>query len=494
MVDRYNPRVRLAVPLLLLAACGEKAGAPPAPVAPSPPDRETWWNAATRLGSGERVLAPRELRALLEEGRRRGYDADAEWWGQRGAWASERILELDADDVEANALSGRRSLQSVEGFDAIWKRIVETRAPSEQMSELLDRYGPWVEEGRPVFLTREEFEVERARLGQAAAQLDRLDQDQGYAAEQRALAQVKTSVHGDYPFVHERVGPFLVFYTTRDLGRDPEADPAGEEARLAGQRDLRQKRLAEWTGVYRDLVEDLRTLYPEAWAAHPLEPDRLIPQWIFGERESYVDFAARVRRDDEEAPYRLGFLHSATGWAYLYEPAEAAGAGAFRESAAYLGALQILRLWSRDKADPTTIHWDRSEDYWFKEGLPAFLASRRVADPVEGQILRLVSWEKPPLGRVVQRRGPLERGIYLSERDDNAVAQGLLPPDSGYTDLAWLLVRHLNGEGRHAQFERFLRAQVEGTGKGIGFFEECFGVKGSAGWDDLQRATYASIE
>jgi hypothetical protein len=206
-----------------------------------------------------------------------------------------------------------------------------------------------------------------------------------------------------------------------------------------------------------------------------------------------MDFAARVRRDDEDASYRLGFLHPPTGWAYLHEPTEAAGAGAFRESLAYLGALQILRLWSRDKTDPTTIHWDRSEDYWFKEGLPAFLASRRVADPIEGQILRAVAWERPALGLVVQRRGPLDQGIYLSPRDKDAVAEGLYPPDSGYTDLAWLLVRHLNGGGR-AQFERFLRAQVEGTGKGIGFFEECFGVKGSAGWDELQRATYASIE
>ncbi|MFI5404029.1 MAG: hypothetical protein ACHQ1G_13905, partial [Planctomycetota bacterium] len=436
------------------------------------------------------VLCPRELRALLAEGRSLGYDGDAVWWGRRGAWASERILELDPEDIEANALSGRRSLQSLEGFEEAWRRIVEARAPSEPMIELLDQYGAWVEEGRPVFLTPEELEVERARLGEALRYLERLDGDRGYAAEQRALLQAKSSALGKYPFVHARVGPFLVFYAARDLARDPEAAPAEEQQRIDGCREVRSKRLAEWTGILAELVEDLRTLYPETWAAHPLEPDRLIPQWIFGEREWYEEFAARVRRDEEEAPYRLGFVHGATGWAYVCEPHEGDELGLFRESIAYLGALQILRLWARDKEDPTLNHWDRSEDHWFKEGLPAYLASRRVPVPVEGLLLR-GQGELPPLTLVVQRRGPLDRTFYLSPRSAEAEA---LAPDSGFTDLAWLLVRHLNGEGRREAFERFLRAQVEGTGKGIGFFEACFEVSGSAGWSALERATYASTK
>jgi hypothetical protein len=238
-------------------------------------------------------------------------------------------------------------------------------------------------------------------------------------------------------------------------------------------------------------VEDLRTLYPDAWAAHALPPDTVIPQWIFGEREWYEDFAARVRRDDPEAPYRTGFFHPATGWAYLAEPTEVAAEGLFRESFAYFGALQILRLWARDAADPTLNHWDRSEDHWFKEGLPAFLASRRVKDPVEGEALK-APWVKPDLPIVVQRRGPLDRSADVMREEDMDPAK--YPPDGGYTDLAWLLVRQLNREGRRAAFERFLRAQVEGTGRGVGFFEECFGIDGSAAWRDLQRAAYASSE
>jgi hypothetical protein len=57
-----------------------------------------------------------------------------------------------------------------------------------------------------------------------------------------------------------------------------------------------------------------------------------------------------------------------------------------------------------------------------------------------------------------------------------------------------LLVRHLNADERRGAFERFLRGQVEGTGKGIDFLEECFGIRGPEGWKALERSTYASIE
>ena len=97
----------------------------------------------------------------------------------------------------------------------------------------------------------------------------------------------------------------------------------------------------------------------------------------------------------------------------------------------------------------------------------------------------------PRLDTIVQRRGRLVPGAHLSMPEEMDPIP--LPPDGGYTDLAWLLVRYLNAE-RHEQFERFLRAEIEGTGKGIGFFEECFDVVGSPGWRALQRATYESIE
>lgn len=70
----------------------------------------------------------------------------------------------------------------------------------------------------------------------------------------------------------------------------------------------------------------------------------------------------------------------------------------------------------------------------------------------------------------------------------------LPPPDFGFTDVAWLLVKTLNEDKRRAAFERFLLSQVEGTRHGLEWFEECFEINGTAAWRSLERAVYARID
>jgi hypothetical protein len=477
-------------------ACGrEDAAAPEAPPV-APVDRDSWWNEATRRPSGqERILAPRELRALLDQGRRRGFDADPEWWKKRSRWAYERILTVDPLDIEANAGSGRRTLQSIEGFAATWKKMQDARTPNDLIDELLDRYGGWVLDGEPVFLTREEFEVERARLREAARHLARMEGDPEYAAVQRALRHVRHSFHSDYPFFHVRAGPFLVFYTARDLQRDPEADPDEEGRRIATREEYYRRRLEQWTGVYAQLIEDLKTIYPRVWARHGIEQDAVYHQWIFGERAWYADFLEHLRKEEAERPYRTGYFHAATGWAYLYEPTAEGEATAAQESlaetAAYLAAAQILRRWAKDREDPTVNHLDRSRAYWFKEGWPTFLAARRVETSRVGPALGQAKWKLPDLLTVVERRSSIDRKVFLTPQEGDW--ETVPPPDTGFTDLAWLLVRHLHRK-KQAACERFLLSLIEGERRGVGWFEECFEVKGSQGWQALQRAVYAQIE
>lgn len=487
-------RLRRLFLLLFLSACAGEEATAPAPAGAPAVDRDTWWNRVTLRPSGqERILAPRELRALLAEARRRGFDADRRWYEQRARWAYKRILAVDPEDVEANAGTGRRTLQSIEGFSAVWTRMMEARTPSDLIVELLDRYGAWVLDQEPIFLDRDEYEVEKARLREAARHLDRMEADPEYAAVQKALRHVRHSFHSDYPFLYVRAGPFLVFYTARDLQHDPEADEAAEEERVATRKEYYRRRLEQWLPVYGELLRDIRALYPEVWKKHGLGKDAIFHQWIFGERSWYTDFVERLRKDELLPPYRTGFYYGATGWAYLYEPGEGEGAAAageaLPETAAYLAAVQILRRWARDRRDPTVNHLDRSRHYWFKEGWPAFLAARRVKKPAVGRLLKPDTWQLPPLESVVERRSRIDRRAYLLATGEEAPR----PPDSGYTDLAWLLLCHLQEEQPEA-CERFLLSQIEGTGGDVAWFEKCFGVKGAADWKSLERAVYARIE
>jgi len=499
-----HPAGRAALLLAILASCGADAppGSPASPRA-AVVDRDTWWNRATQLSSSrERILAPRELRALLAEGRERGYSADAAWWHQRREWAYGRILEVDPEDVEANAGMGRKTLQSIEGFAELWERMIDTRVPTARITELLDRYGPEVLEGRPVFLTAEEYELDKAWLREAAEHLDRVANDARYAALQQALRQVRTSYLSDYPYLHVEAGPFLVFYSARDLQRDPLGDPAAEDARLRERHEFYRRRLEKWVGVYGELVDDLAALYPDAWPRLAPAPGTVLPQWVFSEPSWYQEFRRRVHRDEEDQPYRRGFLQPETNWAFLLEPTESSAheMGAddpdlvLRETAAYLAVGQLLRRWAQDPRDPTVNHMDRSDAYWFREGWASFLAARRVKHPLAGRILetaRAEAWDFPQLVAVVARRSRLDPTTPIVS--GAAGLDALPPPDGGYTDLATLLVRYLQGKHR-ADLERFLLSQVEGTRKGVAWFEECFTIRGPADWRKLENAVYDSID
>jgi hypothetical protein len=83
---------------------------------------------------------------------------------------------------------------------------------------------------------------------------------------------------------------------------------------------------------------------------------------------------------------------------------------------------------------------------------------------------------------------PAGRRPYLLPDGEEAVR----PPDGGYTDLAWLLLCHLQ-EHKPEACERFLLSQIEGTGRDVGWFEKCFGVGSAADWKNLERAIYARI-
>lgn len=503
--------MRRAAILLLLCACGPKEGGtdPARPEAAQPPDRESWWKGATTHPSGaERILAPRELRVLLRQGEDFGFNGDAAWWRQRTDWVYDRILEIDADDVEANAGKGFKTLQSYPGFKKLWMRMLEARVTNKDIDELLQLYDRKVQDGETVFLQADAYTIEAARLNRAAAHLDKLAGDPEYAALQTALARVRGTSLNDFPYVHKRVGPFLVFYSARDLQVIEGEDEAAEQARVAARREVYVRRLDKLASAYRGLLKDIETLYPALWKAHKPAPREIHFQWIFGEAEWYNEHAQRLQKEDPETTYRTGFVDAKTGWAFLFVPTQAkdkdgkatgpASDDVLRETAVYLAARQLLHRWGKDEKILQN-RLDRSRAYWLKVGWPSYLASRSVESPQVGHLIRTARTANsvfPPLSRVVERESRLELRLYREPRHEfheDEEERPQLPIRASFTDLSWLLVRYLSGEKHRAAFQQYMETQIAGRHPEVYYFEKAFGIDGEAGWTRFQRAVYGTI-
>lgn len=518
---------------IVATGCGDGSGSAPLTGGPAgdttstgrSTNRDEWWTAATKAPNGrERLLAPRELRTLLADGRARQYDADQKWWTERRKWAHERVLALDPDDVEANAAVGRRTVQSLPGWTALWTRMLTAKVYNAAIEELLEQYQPFMDDDRPYFLSSGEVEEVTAQMRKASAHLDRMENDTEYAALQLSLERIPSQLR-TFPSIHTRVGPFLVFYAARDLQRiDGEPEDA-EDERLRALRLKYETELAEFASVLPELQKDIATLYPELSKRYPIRKDEFFFLWIFGDPELYVEFKSALRLKNPENPYRSGFFNAKDRWGYLFRPRapEPGEAGEEREPAgdpnevavvreipdpkeqlkesiAYVAAQQLLRHWGKDPKNPFFNRLDRSRAYWIKEGWPCYLASRRVKKTLVGPAL-VEGWrfglEAPPLHRIIERESRLEMRRY-QEPDP--------PRDGGdpilnlgvvryFSDLAWLTVQQMTEGPRRAEFEKYLLAQIEATAPGTSVgFAAAFGIRTDSDWMKLEDMIYAPLD
>jgi len=494
--------------LVLLAACGKET-ARKADGTPAPPSPDAWWTAATtRAAGGEKPLAPRELRALLEEGKRLGFDRDEAWWAERRKFAHERILEVDPLDPEANEAAGRKVLQEFPDFAKLWEGISGCRAPNEAVDFLLGEYDARVQAGERIFLTDEEWNVAGARLKEAREHVRRLEEDPAYAGLQLALGRVRGTPLGDYPHVHLSIGPFLVFYAARDLQRISTDKPEEDEARVAGRREVYRKWLEEKRPLYEALLEDMRATLPELFRAKPISERDPILQWFFSERALYEDYLERTHQKAEGDPGIAGHLDS-MGRAFLYElpeetepaaetphhptvPAEARPSDPLGESALRLAAQQILRRFGAADREVVPNRFVHARSLWLKEGLPAWFAARRVKVPRIGRdVIRARRFQHvfPPISRVVERESWLELAHYQEPVERDPDQREVLLVVRAFPDLAWALVDLLlSEEPRREAFRKFVQGTLDGGMRELREFEQCFGIEGTQGWESLDRA------
>ncbi len=415
-------------------------------------------------------------------------------------------------------------MQSAEGFAGLWSRMLGCRAPNSEIDSLIEQYDPFVQDGSPHFVGSGEWEVITSRLQSVREYLDHLDRDHQYAVQQIALSQVKRHpLLNRYPFVHITAGPFLIFFSARDLQTIEGEDSGAEADRVASRREYYVKRLERIRDLYEGVLQAMRRRFPELPDLHARTDQALFKQWIFGDVDAYRDFAEVLRKENAARPYRSGFFNRKDGWAFLFElPAQPAGMPALpvrdpdevdatgrapkfnpgsirrgshplEETAAYLATLQILDAWGLDKKDRTINHMQNSRALWLREGLAADLAASLVKEPAIGQLLKEAHTFKLDLPlRAVQKLA--ECGTWFNlhlyqepvDLDDQRRARRLRFRGS-YSDLAWLFVDTVRREPYRAAFVRFLRDQATGASRGgVGDFEKAFKIENEAGWAELE--------
>ncbi|MFQ5845100.1 MAG: hypothetical protein ACE5JG_08945, partial [Planctomycetota bacterium] len=331
-----------------------------------------------------------------------------------------------------------------------------------------------------------------AELKQVESHLERLASDRRYASIQKTLSRVR--VHpalSAFPFVHAEAGPFLVFYSARDLTVIEGEDPEEERARVRARREVYRKLLETRAHVYRELLEDLHELYPSAVEARPLPTGRVFIQWVFADAPTYSRYLDLIdARPIISRPGRRGHLDPRNGWAVLYDDT-GDDEGPVLETAAFLAAHPVLRAWiakPEGGGDPL----GRVEALWLLEGWPAFLAARRVPKPEVGDVVGGMfkgGARLPPVRRVVEQRSwhDVNREPATKVGDDDEVDPVHIRTAT-FPGLAWSLVEALHQGANRARMTRFLLSVLGGDRGGSGRFETVFGIRGEGDWRGLDES------
>jgi hypothetical protein len=140
-------------------------------------------------------------------------------------------------------------------------------------------------------------------------------------------------------------------------------------------------------------------------------------------------------------------------------------------------AERALRAWKAKKAENAEKDRRTREDE---------AAEKRLKAEADAAVEAADRARLPPLVDVVERRSRLDRRAILPLPN---AAPG--EPGDAFVDFAWALVGQLNSERYDSAFETYLLSQIEGSRRGVAWFEECFGIEGPSDWNDLQRAAYA---
>jgi len=539
--SRVRPRREVSSRAVFAAAAGVGAAAvlgvalgavlsrtAPAPPPVSPPsaapsalwEAERWY----RDAYGRAVTAA-ECRAMIAEGRARGYDRLAEF-----AWESRvRSLEERIRALEAPAPSGDRvAVTEYPDFWTVFRRFVHAESVPDETGKTRVKFEERIPlrldaEGRPakVTLPRSEFEELRRALDAFVKHEEERRADPTHAAIQDALARLERDpVLGRFRTVHRHVHPFVLFYASRELV--PKDDSPVERARVENRRRDLAARLASRERLVRDFLAFFEETWRKPLGLPEFGPLDLLYVWIFDERNVFDEY--RRAAGQPLTPGIVGFFDRRVRWTFVYEDWNQPMLAV--ETLAHELIHHLHWHFSEDPESVVKNHMEHLDAVWFTEGWAEYAGA--VATDGEGyrfgqnsrdrmdrmHACRRLQLPLPPLRFLLARADPLDWARSVGEflerkRPDLPEAQraaALLAYRDVLYAQSWLFVKflheHEGGRYREAAV-RFVGAALRGFqgfegAKGYPRSEEVLGellgLKSAADWQRFEREFDAFVE
>jgi hypothetical protein len=354
-----------------------------------------WW---ARQGSRLSTASAEELRAMLAEGRAKGYDRDAAFWADKEAQVQAALVKKDPTDDTANKRVGNKNLRDYPDFDKVWARMQENfkRLPPE-MQDFVDALE--VVEGKPVWMTPAKYAEAGKKLDEFVAWQGKLDENPAAGAIESFTREAKTRLSSSQRklgFGAVAEGPFVILF-----GYEENADVEATRGQLLGEGK-------KWSAALRLLREEFDKRIREPLGLPAIEAGKYYCDLVV----PTADDLRKLVREGEglDATGDIpGYFSPTTRWAQLREPKEANEKALFGGDLAHEAAHQLQWHFSADPKQKLLNYMAEWNGIWLTEGLAEYLGGGIDLDPASGK----ASFSGQPPRRVEFLRGMRDNGVPL---------------------------------------------------------------------------------
>jgi predicted RNA-binding Zn-ribbon protein involved in translation (DUF1610 family) len=461
-----------------------------------------------------------ELRAILEDGKAKGFDKDAAFWSEKEGQVQRALLKKDPSDKGANLRAGNKNLGDYPDFATIWSQLQGKETPVE-FQEYFDTLGVTAQN---TWVPPAKYDEAVGKLEEFVAWRKKLDENPAAEPTERFTRTARTMLSSSQrkiAFTSVAEGPFVLLLAYPDEG---DGEKAKGDILAEGKK---------WTAALQVLREQFDKRIREPLGLPAIEAGKYYCDLVVPTADDLAKFAREGEGLDAVGDVP-SFFSLRTKWAVLRAPTEANEKALFGGDLAHEAFHQLQWHYSNDPDRKFENYMSEWNGIWLTEGLAEYLGGGVDLDPASGK----ATFSGKPPRRIEFLRGMRDNGVpvlplreliqlrpdnyakgiahwraRLSDREDlPEAATQWLDTQEGVTMKvlyahAWLLVSFLHDAedgkyrtklldlvltafrgGRKPERYRKDPSVAEKFAGADEAFAEILGLKDEASWETLQKS------